>query len=346
MKRTHLLTCALALAAPFGVADAAAAKTVKGTVIQRSAKSEIVALKSGKLLRVRGVSAKLGSVLVMHGKKSGGAFAAKSSRVVAHSSRAKIHGVVVTRSGSGFELADNGPTVPVVSTTPPPTGTTVTTVVNIAGSTLDEDENETQVDPAQAATVDFEGRIAALPAAAPAAPVLQLLAHHLPVNVAIGTVPLPAGLTVGQEVEVTATVAKDATTGAITLTLASIKLEEGEDQGSQGNSEHGNRVKAAGAVKTLTATLLEVTQSDGTVVAFTIPAGSTITGIKVGDLVEAKGTVDATTKLNTLTRLELAGQGHGGDDGDHKDGHHGDDDNTSVTPSTTPVTPTTPTPGA
>lgn len=323
MKHRLLPILIAGAVAPFALVDAASAATVHGTVIKREAGANVVALASGKLVTVRGSHARVGSVITVRGVRSGSTISAKGVRVTGRARRAKIHGIVMRRAGHRFLLADRGATVAVSSTQPPATGSEVTTAVTINSGSLEED-GAAEVDDAQADGAEFSGTIGALPATGVTPQVLSIVVNGVTVPVQVGTVPLPAGLAVGQRVEVEVSLSQP-TPGAIVFTLLRIHAE-GVD-GSEGDHHHGDcsNVKATGALTLAAGGKTLIVTADGVPVTFTVPMGFPLNGLVDGALVEAKGTKNADGSITLISIQAADGSNcHNGHDGQDDDGS--DDD--------------------
>ena len=318
MKHPLLPLILIGATASLGLADAASAATVHGTVIKREAHASVIALKSGKLLTVRGASARLGSVVTVRGSRKRSAITALSMRVTGQAKHAKVHGIVVRRAGHRFLLADQGPSVAVMTptTTPPAPGSEVTTSVTIGAGSLEQDD-DASVDAEHADGAEFSGAVATV-----TPQVLTLSVNGVMVPIQVGAIVLPTGLAQGQRVEVKVTLAQ-AAGGAITYNLVRIHVEGIEDT-SGDHHGHCAEIEAKGTLALGQGTIT-VTTADAGTVTFTVPAGFSLAGLTDGATVEAKGSANADGTV-TLVRVELADSGDDNQDEGH-DGHghsHGD----------------------
>jgi hypothetical protein len=305
-----------ALAAP-ALAGAAQTPGTRGIVVQRDVKAGVVvvATGSGKLQRVKVAKPSglaMGAVLQVAGTKV---------KVVGHSHRAKLRGVVVRRHRHSFALAGNGSVLAVTSPTPPPAGQQVTATVNVTPSALSDDDGHAQVTNDDVAAAEIRGTVLSQDATT-----LNLTVAGFPLglSIALGTQAIPA-LAVGTPVEAHVALGPDpANPNAIILTLVSLRVEENENN----NNRMGDSVRAEGTVTAVTEAgplgsdpgSITINGEHGSV-TFVIPAGFGMTGVMVGDRVEARGTPAATLDAQpTLTRLESkpdnGGPGNGDDGGD------------------------------
>jgi hypothetical protein len=295
----------MASAAPHGT---------RGVVVQRDARggAVVLATQGGALQRVKFAKPNrlaMGTVVRMSGSKLS---------VVGHTHKAKLHGVVVRRNKHSFALAGNGSVLAVASTSPPAAGQQVTTNVQVDQTQLSDNDGECQVEDNQSSSTKLRGTVLSQDATTLR---LNFPGFTAGLPIAIGTVKLPA-LAPNTPVVVRVTLGPDATGNGIVLTLVSLRL----DNGHHGDSNLGTNVKAEGSVKMVTdatATLpgsITIDDEDGPV-TFIIPVGFGLTGVTVGDEVEAWGTAGATAAdMPTLVRLESSDNG----DGDHHDGGHND----------------------
>ena len=329
MKHRLLPIIIAGAVAPFALVDAASAASVHGTVIKRGAGSNVVALASGKLITVQGGHARVGSVVTLRGSRSGATLSSEGMRVTGRARRAKIHGVVVRRSGHRFLLADRGAAVAVTSTTPPAPGSEVTTGVTINAGALQADGSSMTA--AQADGAEFDGTVFSV-----TPQLLTISVNGVQVPVQVGTVALPTGLAAGQRVEVRVTLSQ-VQGAAIAFALVSIHVD-----GSEGDHHncHCANVEARGTLALGTGTLTVTTDSGP--VTFTVPSGFPLDGLANGAIVEAKGTKNADGTI-TLVSIQAddgshcrhGHDGHGDDDGDDDDSS---DDNTNTTTTTTTTT--------
>lgn len=105
----------------------------------------------------------------------------------------------------------------------------------------------------------------------------------------------------------------------------SIILVRLELQGSAEGAQHSGRVEAEGPVTALGAGTITIQPEEGAPVVFTVPAGFDLSGVAVGDTVEAKGTSNADGSV-TLTALELKGGDGASGGGDSAGGQSGGGD--------------------
>jgi len=130
------------------------------------------------------------------------------------------------------------------------------------------------------------------------------------------TFTVPAGfalptLVVGDRVHAKGTLGSD---GTVTL----VKLELQNDGGDGG--QQSGEVEAEGSVTALAADSITIQPGDGgTPVVFAVPAGFDLSGVAVGDTVDAKG-VQASGGGATLTKLEVKGSDSGASAGSQSSG--------------------------
>jgi hypothetical protein len=116
---------------------------------------------------------------------------------------------------------------------------------------------------------------------------------------------LPDGLAAGSRVEARGEVVSSV------LTLTKLKLK------SDGSGDDADEVETEGTVTALDSGSITIQPArDGTPLTFTIPDGFTLPdGLKVGSLVEAKGTTVNSVLTLSKIKLEDEGDGDGGGDG-------------------------------
>jgi hypothetical protein len=288
--------------------------------VQRDAKAGaiVVATRTGTLKRVKFAKPNrlaMGTLVQVRGTKVS---------VVGHAHKAKLHGVVVRRGPGAFALAGNGSVLFVASATPPPAGHQITTVVQVSGNTLSDDDGEVDVAAEQAPGAKLRGAVLSQSATS-----LVLSVPGFPAGIAIGlgdlTIPV---LGVGTRVEAKVALSPDrANPDEVVLTLVSLHTE---------SAGHGDQPKPFVTVEGEVTDLIEAEDAGGAAgaitiwgehgnVTFVIPAGFGPTNVMEGDLVEAKGAPGAKAgDPPTLLHLEISdgsavdegGDLGGGDSGD------------------------------
>ncbi|HKI91852.1 MAG TPA: DUF5666 domain-containing protein, partial [Gaiellaceae bacterium] len=130
--------------------------------------------------------------------------------------------------------------------------------------------------------------------------------HASPVNFAVPAGFDVSGVQVGARVDAKGTLAADGT-----ITLARLEVQNAHE----GNGANAD-VKVEGTVSALDAGSLTITSAEGgSPVRFTIPSGFDVSGIAVGDTVDAKGVANADGSV-TLAQLDAKGAGDQGSSGD------------------------------
>jgi hypothetical protein len=315
LSRVLLAAAVAALAVP-ALASAAPAAT-NGTVVQRDARGGalVLATQNGALQRVQLSNPNrfaMGSVVQVRGS---------SVRVLGHSHRARVHGVVLHRGDGSYSLAADGTVLSVNSATPPPVGQQVTATVQVGPTALSCNHSHVHVDDTQAPSAEVRGTVLSQDATSLR---LSVFGFASGLTIALGGQTIPT-LAAGTQVEARVSLGPDpANPNGIVLTLVSLRVDDNND-----GPAHGTFVKAEGQVTAVTeagptggaAGSITIAGEQGDV-TFVIPAGFGATGVAVGDEVEAKGTAAATAGGQpTLVRLE-AKDGGPGNLGDHHHHHH------------------------
>lgn len=219
MRLRTILALAAAGGVIVGVAPAVAgAATVNGVVVARSHGNMLVATRSGRVMEVKGHAA-VGSRIV-------------GSRVVGRSSRALIHGVVVSKKGSTLFVSSNRHLLAIHTNsrrlagngqgTGDAPGTIVTaTVTPQANGNLTED-NQTEDGQDNASTLSVQATVSAV---GPATITLTVNGQDM-------TVTLPAGLTLPQSLV--------GTTVTVDVSLAQGEDDQGDVSGSLGSDGSGS----------------------------------------------------------------------------------------------------------
>jgi hypothetical protein len=320
--RKLTLAAIAALAAVFLTPALAHAATIRGTVVAKQAHRHVLVVATGhrQVVTAR-VSAqqlqavRVGNRLALTGTK----LADASLRVTGlrrHGSvrRARLSAVVLHSSGRSLLVAGGGTAFSIRLDR----GTRLLASRNgnaHPGEKIDADVELTKNGPVgeevhatgDAPLIDFSGVVTAMDATS-----ITVTEDGIDTVVQLPDgITLPPIVHVGSEVEIVATISGS------TLTLATIKLDDENEQGDDNggfNSDDQGRVEAEGSVTSIDAGSITIQPGDNaSPVTFAIPAGFTLpAGLADGSVVEARG--ELVNGVLTLKRLELQDQGDGGGD--------------------------------
>jgi Cu/Ag efflux protein CusF len=332
MNRLAVLVPVAAAAAAIAV-PAAGAGTFKGIVVERDAARHTIAVASPtgviRTVRTNRLRAAGTRVSVSATKLPDLTFKASRVAVLGRSGAARVHGVVlrhlaartlVSAGGSVLSISTTGKTFASANRLRP--GTIVNAHVKIASGHLSAPK---LLQAGQATVFEAEGTIASL------SPLQITVEHGVTITLQIpAALSLPASLAVGDRVE--AIVQFDGTNYTLVTLSDDGQAADGNGGSGVGGDEDQQDVEAEGTVTSIAADSSSITiqpEEGATPITFAIPAGFDLQGVKQGDKVDAKGTMQ--NGVLTLTKLELKGSGddnggngsgddNGGGDGDHHDG--------------------------
>jgi hypothetical protein len=306
MLKVTLAAIAAALLTP----ALAHAGTVRGTVVAKQAKRDVlvVALRHGDVMSARVTSPRLhstplGARLVIFGKPlADGSLHVMRMRRLGYARRARLHVVVVKAKarqllvaggGAAFSIRWTHGTRLLASASAPKPGETVDAEVEFSdGSAVTDTVHQT----GEAPLLDFSGVVTTIDATTLTVTddgISSLI--QLPAGIV-----LPPLVQVGSEVEVVASISGS------TLTLTTIKLD-GDSAGNDGgtNVDDQGQVEAGGFVTALDSGSITIQPGDNASPAtFAIPDGFTLpSGLAAGSMVEARG--EMLNGILTLKRIEL-----------------------------------------
>jgi hypothetical protein len=210
MKRLVLVLSVLGIVAAWP--SGAGASTFKGVVVAREGSRVLVASPAG-LVRAFSGRAAVGSRVAMSGDRIS---------VVGHARRAHVRGIVVRRVGTTMFVSSNRQLLAVDDATPTtPTGDAVSSTVSIGDNGKLEDEQDDDLGPVQAGTIQVQALITAV---GTGTVTLSVQGQSL-------TVALPGGLTLPASVV--------GQTVTLNLNLAGRNEDEGDDNGGNDGGNDG-----------------------------------------------------------------------------------------------------------